>query len=129
MPPEIRGVNIRSETAEALGDGKRGRKASGMLCVDSVLYLIARNAGNAQLGWSSDHGETWSWADWRFTESFGCPTFLNFGKNYAGARDEFVYVYSHDSGSAYDRADHFRHGARAKRQTARPKRLRVFREP
>lgn len=27
------------------------------------------------------------------------------GKNYAGARDEFVYIYSHDSDSAYKPAD------------------------
>ena len=44
-------------------------------------------------------------ADCKFTTSFGCPTFLNFGKNYAGARDDFVYVYSHDSDSAYTAAD------------------------
>jgi CubicO group peptidase (beta-lactamase class C family) len=106
-PPDIRGAILRSETAEALGDGKHGRKASGMLCVDGVLHLLVRNAGNAQLGWSSDHGATWTWADWKFTESFGCPTFLNFGKDYAGARDNFVYIYSHDSGSAYERADRF----------------------
>ncbi len=104
-PPDIRCVNLRSETAEAKGDGKRGRKASGMLSVDSVLYMLVRNAGNSQLGWSTDHGATWSWADWKFTTSFGCPTFLNFGKNYAGARDEFVYIYSHDSDSAYKPAD------------------------
>ena len=42
---------------------------------------------------------------WRFTASFGCPTFLNYGRNYEGARDGFVYVYSHDSDSAYQRAD------------------------
>jgi hypothetical protein len=104
-PPDARGVNIRSATGEQLGGGKRGRKASGLLCVDSVLYLWARNATNAQLAWSTDHGGTWTWADWRFTQSFGCPTFLNFGKNYAGARDEFVYVYSPDSDTAYERAD------------------------
>ena len=69
--------------------------------VDGMLYLWARNAGNAQLAWSADHGATWTWADWKFTTSFGCPTFLNFGRNYAGARDEFVYVYSHDADSAY----------------------------
>jgi hypothetical protein len=106
-PPDIRGVNIRSPSAEALGDGKQGRKASGMLCVDGVLYLLVRNVTNSQLGWSADHGATWTWADWKFTESFGCPTFLNFGKNYSGARDEFVYVYSHDSDSAYERANRF----------------------
>ena len=76
-----------------------------MLMVDGVLYLWARNAGNAQLAWSDDHGQTWTWADWKFTTGFGCPTFLNFGRNYAGARDEYVYVYSHDSDSAYQPAD------------------------
>ena len=105
MPPKIAGENISSKSGEQLGDGARGKKASGMLMVDGVLYLLARNAGNAQLAWSADHGQSWTWADWKFTESFGCPTFLNFGKNYAGARDDFVYVYSFDSDSAYQAAD------------------------
>jgi hypothetical protein len=30
---------------------------------------------------------------------------LNFGRDYAGARDEYVYVYSPDRDSAYDAAD------------------------
>ncbi len=106
-PTHIHGINIRSRSAEAKGDGKRGRKASGILCVDGVLYLLMRNANNSQLGWSDDHGATWRWADWKFTESFGCPTFLNFGKDYAGARDGFVYIYSQDSNSAYKRADRY----------------------
>src|SRR5262249_41224131 len=82
-----------------------GKKASGMLCVDGMLYLWARNAGNAQLAWSADHGQTWQWADWKFTMSFGCPSFLNFGRNYGGARDGFAYVYSPDADSAYRTAD------------------------
>ncbi|HUE69596.1 MAG TPA: serine hydrolase [Pirellulaceae bacterium] len=105
MPPEFRGENLRSETAEAIGDGATGRKASGLLMVDGTLYLLVRNAGNSQLGWSNDRGRTWSWADWKFTTSFGCPTFLQFGRDYAGARDESVYLYSQDSDSAYQRAD------------------------
>jgi hypothetical protein len=104
-PPDVQGVNLRSAGAEAVGDGRKARKASGMLMVDGVLYLLARNAGNAQIAWSDDHGATWTWADWKFTESFGCPTFLNFGANYSGARDRFVYLYSPDSDSAYERAD------------------------
>jgi CubicO group peptidase (beta-lactamase class C family) len=99
------GVNIRSPMLEQKGDGAAGRKASGMLMVDGVLYLWARNAGNSQLGWSADRGRTWTWSDWRFDVSFGAPTFLNFGRNYAGARDGFVYVYSHDAASAYQAAD------------------------
>jgi CubicO group peptidase (beta-lactamase class C family) len=99
------GVNVRSPSGENDGMGPSGRKASGMLSVGGVLYMWARNAGNAQLAWSTDRGETWTWADWRFTRSFGYPTFLNYGQDYAGARDEYVYVYSHDADSAYDPAD------------------------
>ncbi len=98
-------TNIRSPSLETSGDGKNGKKASGLLMVDGTLYLLARNAGNSQLAWSTDRGATWTWSDWKFTESFGCPTFLNFGRNYARARDEFIYVYSQDSNSAYEPAD------------------------
>ena len=104
-PDDFHGINIRSPTCERKGNGKNGLKASGMLMVEGVLYLWARNAGNAQLAWSSDHGQTWTWADWKLSTSFGCPAFLNFGRNYAGARDDYVYVYSHDSDSAYQPAD------------------------
>jgi CubicO group peptidase (beta-lactamase class C family) len=104
-PYDFNGINIRSATAERKGDGARGPKASGMLMVDGVLYLWVRNAGNSQLAWSSDHARTWTWCDWRFETSFGCPTFLNFGKNYDGARDDYVYIYSPDGDSAYQAAD------------------------
>ncbi len=105
-PPDFSGSDIPSPSGERLGDGARGPKASGMLMVDAVLYMLVRNVKNSQLAWSSDHGKTWTWAPWRFTTSFGCPTFLNFGKNYAGARDNFVYVYSQDGPSAYKPYDH-----------------------
>lgn len=104
-PTDFRGVNLRTPTGEFRGDGRSARKASGLLMVDGVLYLLARNLDNAQLAWSRDRGVTWTWADWKFTESFGCPTFLNFGPNYAGARDGFVYLYSPDHASAYEPAD------------------------
>jgi CubicO group peptidase (beta-lactamase class C family) len=104
-PPDFSGTNIRSETGERKGQGAEGAKASGMLCVDGVLYMLVRNTGNSQLAWSADHGKSWTWSAWKFTTSFGAPTFLNFGKNYAGARDDFVYIYSHDSDSAYEPAD------------------------
>ncbi len=104
-PDDFVGLNLRSSTLEQPGDGAAGRKASGLLMVNGVLYLLARNAGNAQLACSRDHGTTWTWSDWKFTTSFGCPTFVNFGPDYAGARDDFVYLYSHDAGSAYKAAD------------------------
>jgi hypothetical protein len=104
-PEDFRGVNIRAPTVENRAEGRSGKKASGLLAIEGTLYLWARNAGNAQLAWSADHGRTWEWANWRFTISFGHPTFLNFGRDYDGARDDFVYVYSPDSESAYVPAD------------------------
>jgi CubicO group peptidase (beta-lactamase class C family) len=104
-PTDPQGRNMRAPGIEQLGDGRNGMKASGLLMVEGVLYLWARNAANAQLAWSKDHGSTWAWAGWRFTTSFGCPTFLNFGKNYAGARDRFVYIVSPDTDNAYEPAD------------------------
>ena len=77
-PPDFQGVNLRSRSAEQLGQGSQGKKASGLLMVRGVLYLWARNAGNAQLAWSTDHGRRWTWGDWKFATSFGAPTFLNF---------------------------------------------------
>lgn len=104
-PDDFRGINIRSTTGEQKGDGPRGKKASGLLMVDGVLYMWVRNAENSQLAWSQDRGKTWAWANWRFTESFGFPVFLNFGRDYAGAPDRFVYIYSPDHNSAYAAAD------------------------
>jgi hypothetical protein len=105
-PTQFRGVNIRSETGDRLGAGAQGAKAGGMLMVDGILYMWVRNTSNAQLAWSTDYAANWRWADWRFISGMGCPTFLNFGKNYAGARDDYVYVYSPDADDAYTPATH-----------------------
>jgi hypothetical protein len=78
MPPEFKCVNWRAPTAEREGNGAKGPKASGMLMVDGVLYMWVRNTGNSTLAWSEDRGKTWTWG-WKFEESFGCPTFLNYG--------------------------------------------------
>ncbi len=105
-PPEsFKAVNVRSPTGERTGEGKAGAKASGMLMVDGVLYMWVRNTGNSQLVWSLDRGRTWQWG-FKFDVSFGSPAFLNFGKNYQGARDEFVYTYSQDGPSAYESYDY-----------------------
>ncbi len=104
-PEDFTGINIRSASGERKGDGAKGEKASGMLMVDGVLFMWVRNASNSRLAWSSDHAKTWAWSDWKFETSFGCPMFLNFGKDYDGARDRYVYVYSPDTDSAYQAAD------------------------
>ena len=106
-PPDHVGSNIPSN-AEFHGLGRTGRKASGMLMADGVLYMWVRNANgdgaHCRLGWSRDHARTWQWADWAF-EELGYCTFLNYGRNYAGAPGDYVYTYSHDDPSAYVAAD------------------------
>lgn len=104
VPPEFRGANIRSPDGERRGDGPSGPKASGMLEVDGVLYMWVRNLDNARLAWSEDGGKSWEWG-FRFEESFGSPSFLQFGPGYADARDEYVYTYSQDGPSAYESDD------------------------
>jgi len=73
-------------------------KAAGMLSVNGVLYAWV-NLQNAslpdhKLAWSDDLGATWQLASWAFSGSDFVPgSFLNFGKDYAGARDNYVYAY------------------------------------
>ena len=75
-----------------------------------MLYLWLGHAdqkgGAAQLAWSHDHAQTWTFADWKFAE-FGLLGFVNFGRDYNGARDEFVYCYSHDGPQADTPSDRF----------------------
>jgi Domain of unknown function (DUF4185) len=102
------GTNIRSLTGEQTGGGASGKKASGMLMVDSVVYMWVRNASkggkHCQLAWSTDHARKWTWSSWKFVDVGYCA-FLNFGKNYAGAQDGYVYMYSPNSPSAYTETD------------------------
>ncbi len=103
------GVNVRS-AAEQPGQGRAGLKGWGILSVDGALYLwfghADRKGGTAQLAWSRDRAKTWTFADWKFAE-FGLLGFVNFGKDYQGARDGFVYAYSHDGPLADTPADRF----------------------
>jgi CubicO group peptidase (beta-lactamase class C family) len=102
-------INIRSD-AENTAYGRNNRKGSGMLSVDGTLYLLARNDNrkgrHSRIGWSLDRARTFQWCRWNFKE-LGHPTFINFGKDYAGARDKYVYIWSNDNPSAYGPSDHF----------------------
>jgi len=99
-PGNFHATNLRSD-AERIGGGAKSAKASGILMVNGVLYLWVRNVGNAQLLSSEDHGKTWQWG-FKIETAFGSPAFLNFGRNYAGAPDGFVYTYSQNGPSAYE---------------------------
>ena len=108
-PPAFRGEDFVTNVDTREGGGSSGIKASGLLMVDGTLYLFVRNYKppgsddftNARLAWSRDRGVHWEWADWHFADTFGCPEFVQFGKNYAGARDTYVYIVSQANDSAY----------------------------
>ena len=84
-------------------------KPAGILCVGGILYLAvsAMNYGEEKYGFrqrnvycfiatSSDHGTTWNRRATPlqfFSGCFSAPSFLQFGQNYAGARDGYVYAY------------------------------------
>jgi hypothetical protein len=108
-PPHITGENITSATGHKVGGGHEGRKASGLLMVDGALYMWVRNlkkdGTGSSLAWSRDHAQTWTWAEWSFPE-IGYPVWMNAGRNYEAAQDDYVYMYSPDTPSAYQTSNH-----------------------
>ena len=103
-PENLTAVNVfggSNGLTPATFDGK----ANGILSVGNVLYMsvVEQSAWlRAKIGKSTDHGLTWTFNSvngWDFAEpdgAFSDMTFLNFGQNYTGARDNYVYVYSQD---------------------------------
>ncbi len=100
-------------------DKKNGVKPAGLLSLDGRIYFAveAMNYGedpkfNRQRnihGWiitTDDYGQTWNrkatTTDF-FTGRISSCHFLQFGKNYEGARDEYVYAYfpGADDGNSY----------------------------
>jgi hypothetical protein len=90
-----------------------GGKAVSMISVHGILYAVVglwtrQNADNPVLRsergplqtliWSVDLGATWTIAPWSLTSSLG--TFLNFGRDNAGALDHYVYIYYARDGDA-----------------------------
>jgi len=108
-PPGFSAENFESDADTPMGGGSSGIKASDMLAVDDILYMFVRNYKptgsddftNSRLACSTDLGESWTWANWHFSETFGCPAFVQFGKNYQRARDDYVYIASQANNSAY----------------------------
>ncbi len=76
-------------------------KSYGILAVGGVLYMWTGPGSGvetyqeARLASSTDAGASWTRANWAFEAStaLSIPTFLQFGRDCAGARDEFVYAY------------------------------------
>lgn len=100
-PPEnFTGINLWS-----VPRGYTGGKSEGILSVEGVLYLWVGPGSNSQpwtetwLQWSNDLGQTWQSSAIFFTlpDGFSKPTFLNFGQDYAGSKDDYVYIYGLDA--------------------------------
>lgn len=87
-------------------------KANGMTCVDGTLYLsvsqhrywrsdLIQTTYDASIVKSEDYGKTWSPAPElgkaMFPDNFfSTPWFVQYGKDYAGAPDDYVYAVSND---------------------------------
>jgi len=97
---DYRGYDVwGGETAE--NPAQFEGKSYGIICVSGVLYMwVSPGSGDesyeeARLCRSTNHGASWTQATWAFPGSEGLvmPTILNFGKDYDGARDGYVYHY------------------------------------
>ncbi|MEO1393544.1 MAG: DUF4185 domain-containing protein [Cyanobacteria bacterium J06634_5] len=77
-------------------------KSYGLISIEGILYMWVSPGSNAQgyresrLYQSNDQGASWAAADWAFEQSDGLifPTFIQYGQDYQGARDEYVYIYA-----------------------------------
>lgn len=99
------------------GWGGNGPKPSGMICVDGVLYfafqnmlgmrkppfsLASQHGSDAHILYSTSKGGLWTpsfrniAAPMFAGHQFGGPSFINYGRNNANARDAFVYAVSSD---------------------------------
>ena len=115
-PPDYT-IKQMSPMMEYDGWGGNGPKPSGMICVDGILYLAFQNLLRAKTPPHSLLSQHGSDAQIVFAtekvnffipalkniaapmfpgHKFGGPAFINFGKNNANARDNYVYAVSTD---------------------------------
>jgi hypothetical protein len=104
--PGFIGRNVWGTPPYAEHPASFGGKVNSMISIDGVLYAIGglwtvrdaadpvhkgENGPMNTLLWSTDLGKTWRIAPWSTPASLG--TFLNFGRDNAGAIDDYVYIY------------------------------------
>jgi hypothetical protein len=105
------GKNVWGAPPYAENSATFGGKVVSLISIDGVLYAIggfwtsentqdpAHRSGGGPLytvAWSSDLGKSWQTAPWSTPSMLG--TFLNFGRDNAGALDSYVYLYYLRSG-------------------------------
>ena len=99
-PQDFKGVNIwggKNATSPAKFEGK----SAGIVSINSILYAWIGTDTGRKLGWSTDKGKTWERSSWEFSKETFVPfTILNFGQDYSGARDGYVYSYGHEWGGS-----------------------------
>ncbi len=95
------GVNIWGGVGAEQPDNISG-KSYGVLAVGRQLYMWVSPGSNNQafiesrLYVSQDSGRTWRILDWAFSREDGIvnPAFAQYGQGYAGARDDYIYIYA-----------------------------------
>ncbi len=110
-PASYAGVNLWGDAPRyAQAPASFGGKVGTMLSLGGVLYAhgglwlgragVAKwEAGNTNTAvWSTDAGRSWHVASWSSRADLG--SFVNFGRDYAGAMDGYVYMYYGRAGDA-----------------------------
>ncbi|MGH8794078.1 MAG: hypothetical protein ACRDXX_15710 [Stackebrandtia sp.] len=102
---ELSGAQLATDVSQTW-TADHNRKPTGMACVDGTLYLAVQDlaldfndAPAATIAKSTDRGRTWEWD--RQAPMFGegvftTVMFLDYGKGYAEAPDDYVYAYGLD---------------------------------
>ena len=89
---------------QGFGPSSGGGKIGSLLSIDGTLwgrFSVQDAAKNYKIMWSDDDGVSWSFTTWSFPDSgddFRPAAFINFGQDYAGARDTNVYIYGGELG-------------------------------
>jgi hypothetical protein len=118
MPPNLTGTDVAGDVGKNYtGSNGYTDKPTGMACVNGVVYLAFQNLNETDFEYapvasivaSGDHGITWtkpssspmfgtaSNTDESVPALFTTIMFLDYGKNYANAPDNYVYVYGFDN--------------------------------
>ena len=119
FPPLVKGVDVWGHYPEhaALPATFCGKPTS-MLSVDGILYAwisswFNESAANfvhcapnpnppeLRLAWSQNLAAAWTLSAWKVGQRPGhliCSSFLNFGEDYNGARDEYIYQFGRIQG-------------------------------
>jgi hypothetical protein len=114
FPPDFTAKNVwGGKDAEAMATFPG--KVHGIISIDGVIYMVVTEQDawmRGKVGKSIDYGRTWTFesgaftgSDWTFDEpggAFAAPAILQFGRNYEGALDDFVYLYSEKVREVFD---------------------------